>query len=168
MNSINANNSNMTEFVNLEDFDLLNENYRENELKIAFELFDKNNDGLLDINELGNVMNSLGWEYNITELEDMIYEVCKESEKTLNFEKFMTIMNKRSSEVDTLEEYTEAFRIFDREGIGRINIEEMKEILISLGDGITIDQIETIFKEADIYSDGYIEYRKFVRLMLFK
>jgi Ca2+-binding EF-hand superfamily protein len=110
----------------------------------------------------------LGYEYNETELEDMIYEVCKDSDKSINFEKFMTIMNKRGKEGDMVEEYTEAFRVFDRDGNGTINRDEMRQILITLGDHVTQEEIENMLRDADINEDGQIEYKKFVRLMLFK
>lgn len=77
-------------------------------------------------------------------------------------------MNKRGKDVDVIEEYTEAFQVFDREGNGTVNREEMKQILITLGDRITEQEVEYMLRDADINEDGLIEYKKFIRLMLFK
>lgn len=157
-----------TQETNKDILDMLNENNRVTELKITFDLFSRKDEGLVDVEELGNIMKSLGYEHTETELEDMIYEVCKDSEKKINFEQFMSIMNKRGKEVDLVEEYTEAFRVFDRDGNGTINKDELKQILITLGDSISPEEVEYMLRDSDVNEDGMIEYKKFVRLMLFK
>ncbi len=139
---------------------------RAQELKITFELFDTDNDNILDIEEFGNVMKSLGHEYTLTELENMIYEACQESERKINYQQFEKIMNLRGKNTDVVEEYIEAFKVFDRDGSGTINREEIKQILMSLGDDVVEEDVETMLRDADIIKGGIIEYRKFIRLLL--
>jgi Ca2+-binding EF-hand superfamily protein len=149
--------------------DVIQDNNRLNELKITFNLFDKDRDKYVDSEDLGNIMKSLGYELSETELEDMIHDVCKEDNKEkINFEQFNAVMNKRGQEADIVEEYTEAFRVFDREGKGVVNKDEMRQILVTLGHDVTATEIDYMLRDADVYGDGVIEYRKFVRLMLFK
>ena len=149
--------------------DIMHDNERINELKIIFEIYDTDSDGFVNIQELGNIMKSMGYELSQTELEDMINEVSKiKNQNKLNFEIFMLIMNKRGGDADIVEEYTEAFRVFDREGNGFINKEELRQILLLLGEKLPEDDVDIMLRDADVNNDGKIEYRKFVRLMLFK
>jgi calmodulin len=146
----------------------LNENIRLIEYRTTFELFDKDSDGRIAQDDLGNIMRSFGYEYTELELEDMFNDVCKKREKTISFDEFMVLMNKKTKEVDILEEYTEAFRIFDQEGEGKINISHLRQILISLGENIKEEEIDYMLKDADVKGDGYIEYKLFLKLLLSK
>ena len=148
--------------------DILHDNNRTNELKITFEIFDKDFDGFINIEEFGYVMMSLGYELSETELQDMMKEVMKDELNRINFEQFMLIMNKRGKDTDIVEEYIEAFRVFDREGNGTLNKEELRLIMIALGDKVVPEELDIMLRDADVNGDGLIEYRKFVRLMLFK
>ncbi len=151
-----------------EIIDILHDNNRTNELKITFEIFDKDFDGFINIEEFGYVMMSLGYELSVTELQDMMKEVMKDELNRINFEQFMLIMNKRGKDTDIVEEYIEAFRVFDREGNGTLNKEELRLIVVALGDKVVPEELDIMLRDADVNGDGLIEYRKFVRLMLFK
>jgi Ca2+-binding EF-hand superfamily protein len=61
-----------------EIIDILHDNNRTNELKITFEIFDKDFDGFISLEEFGYVMKSLGYELSDTELQDMMKEVMKD------------------------------------------------------------------------------------------
>lgn len=136
--------------------------------KIIFDLFDEDEDGFIDVNNLGNIMKSLGNEYDLTTLEDMLNECDTNNDKLIDFNEFMISINKRIKETDPSEEYIEAFKIFDRDGSGKILIDELKEILLVLGENITQAEIEQFFMEANVKNNGYIEYVDFIRLLLSK
>ncbi len=144
-----------------------NEN-KKSTYKLTFDLFDDDKDGFITTINLGNIMKSLGYEYPQTELEDMLNECDKNNDKLIDFNKFMVLINKRIKEPDPTDEYIEAFKVFDHEGNGRILIDELKEILLVLGENINENEIEQFFKEANARDDGYIEYREFIKLLLSK
>jgi calmodulin len=151
-----------------EIIDILHDNNRTNELKITFEIFDKDFDGFISLEEFGYVMKSLGYELSDTELQDMMKEVMKDDLFRINFEQFMLIMNKRGKDADIVEEYIEAFRVFDREGNGTVNRDELRHIMVALGERVSVEELDVMLQDADVNGDGLIEYKNFVRLMLFK
>ena len=151
-----------------EIIDILHDNNRTNELKITFEIFDKDLDGFINLEEFGFVMKSLGYEMTDTELQDMMKEVMKDDLYRINFEQFILIMNKRGKDSEIVEEYIEAFRVFDRDGSGTVNREELRHIMIALGDMVSVEELDVMLRDADVNGDGEIEYKNFVRLMLFK
>lgn len=63
-----------------------------NELKKAFELFDKNKDGTICISELEDVMKSLGRDPTKEELKDMINNIDLDGNEVVDFEEFLQMM----------------------------------------------------------------------------
>ena len=62
------------------------------EYKEAFNMFDKDGDGTIDIKELGTCMRSLGQDPSELELQNMISEVDDDRSGTINFSEFLHMM----------------------------------------------------------------------------
>ena len=83
--------------------------------------------------ELGTVMRSLGQNPTEVELQDMINEVDKDGNGTIDFPEFLTMMSQKTRDMDTAEELKEAFKVFDKDGSGSINAAELSHVMASLG-----------------------------------
>lgn len=67
-----------------------------------------------------------------------------------------------------LEEYKDAFRIFDRSGLGSFTAEDIGWVMRSLGQSPTQQQIDAIIRDMDLDNDGVIDLAEFmVRMMAF-
>jgi calmodulin len=66
----------------------------EEEAREAFLLFDKDNNGTIDISELGAVMRSLNIDPTDTELKDMINEVDRNQNGTIEYEEFVAMISR--------------------------------------------------------------------------
>ena len=137
-----------------------------NEFKEAFNIFDKDRDGYITTKELGFLMKNLGQSPSEAELQDMINEVDIDGNGTIDFKEFLGIMVRKMRESDSEEELIEVFKIFDKDGNGLISSDELLNVLVTLGENITIEEVEDLIKEADLDGDGYINYEEFVRLTL--
>ncbi|CAF3714513.1 unnamed protein product, partial [Adineta steineri] len=84
----------------------------------VFDLFDKNGDGNIDANEIGQVMRSLGLNPTNKEIADLIAEVDKNGNQRLDFSEFCAFMSKHWHERDQEAELRDAFRLFDRDNSG--------------------------------------------------
>jgi calmodulin len=142
--------------------------HRLKEYRDAFEMFDKDKDGTITAKELANVMRSLNQDPTEMELQEMISEVDVDGNGRIDFEEFVTLMNRRSKETDTEEEVINAFRVFDKDGNGLISSTELRHIMTTLGDRLTEEEVDEMIREADIDGDGYINYEEFVRMMMAK
>ena len=136
------------------------------EYKDAFEMFDKNKDGKITIMELANVMRSLNLDPTEEELKEMIDEVDLDGNGEIDFEEFVTLMNRRSKETDTEEVILNAFRVFDIEGNGLLSITDMRHIMINMTDSGLEDDLDDILINADTDGDGFIKYEEFIRMLL--
>ncbi|XP_011703020.1 PREDICTED: calmodulin-beta-like isoform X1 [Wasmannia auropunctata] len=64
----------------------------EDELREAFRVFDKNNDGLISSKELRHVMTNLGEKLSEEEVDDMIKEADLDGDGMVNYEEFVSIL----------------------------------------------------------------------------
>ena len=79
------------------------------------------------------MMRSLGQSPTDAELRDMINEVDKDGNGTIEFEEFRVMMERKTRDTDPEEELKEAFKLFDKDGNGSISTQELREVMKSLG-----------------------------------
>jgi calmodulin len=137
-----------------------------NEFKEAFEIFDKDKDGYITTKELGDIMKNLGQTPSEAELQDMINEVDIDGNGTIDFKEFLGLMARKMRDNDSEEELIEAFKVFDRDGNGLISNVELQHVMTSLGENVTMDEVDEMIKEADLDGDGYINYEEFVKMIM--
>ena len=137
-----------------------------NEFKEAFEIFDKDKDGYITTKELGDIMKNLGQTPSEAELQDMINEVDIDGNGTIDFKEFLGLMARKMRDNDSEEELIEAFKVFDRDGNGLISNVELQHVMTSLGENVTMDEVDEMIKEADLGGDGYINYEEFVKMIM--
>ena len=142
------------------------------EYRAIFDIFDNDGDNTINPEELRDVMKSLGYELSEDDIEEMISDLLKNqpnrTDKSINMKDFTIMMNKRRKNADLVEEYTEAFRVFDHEDTGKLKIDEMMQIMNQFGEDVTKEEIAYMFNDADVDGDKLIDYRRFIRLLLFK
>ncbi|XP_062557052.1 calmodulin-A-like [Armigeres subalbatus] len=135
------------------------------ELREAFSLFDTNADGVITASELGTVLRSLGKNVSDAEVEELLKEVNVDQDGMIHFPDFVAMMSVRLRDFNSEEELMEAFRIFDRDGNGLISAEELRAALHSFGEQLSDEEIEELLREADVNSDGQIDYEEFVKMI---
>ena len=136
------------------------------ELKEAFTMFDRDKDGLINYNELGNVLKSQGFNPNNQELLEMIADVDENEDDKINFDEFLILMHSRLKKADIENELNEAFSVYDKNGSGKISVREFKKIMNSLGDKIMQEEIDEIIQKVDIKNRGYINYKDLTKIIV--
>ena len=137
------------------------------EYKEAFQIFDKHGEGTISSKELGTIMRSLGLNPSDEDLKEIID--CFDNDKNnglIDFNSFLIIMAKRKNDIDREEDLLDAFRVFDKENNGKISARELRYVMMSSGEDLNENDIEDMIHEASKDNDDYIDYHKFVKLML--
>ena len=138
------------------------------EYKKIFEMFDSNKDGFVNSEELSNIFKVLDINVSNEEIKEIIEENELEGNEQINFENFISIVNKREKDFDNEETIIKAFKVFDKEGNGLININELKSIFLNVGNNLSEAEINELLMEADSDMDGFINYEEFIRSLLSK
>lgn len=141
------------------------ENFRK-----TYDMFDKDGDGSISIDELANVMRSLGQDPTQKELEDMMREVDEDGSGEIEFSEFMSMMARKVKEAGTNvsggEDWHEAFKVFDKDGDGFISCNELQFVMSNLGETLTDEEVREMIEEVDLDRDGMVNYPEFVRVMV--
>uniref|UniRef100_A0A670IIL6 Calglandulin n=1 Tax=Podarcis muralis TaxID=64176 RepID=A0A670IIL6_PODMU len=140
----------------------------QHEFKAAFDMFDADGGGDISTKELGTVMRMLGQTPTKEELDAIIEEVDEDGSGTIDFEEFLVMMvrqMKEDAKGKSEEELAECFRIFDRNGDGFLDAEELVEIFQLSGESVTGEEIEELMKDGDKNNDGRIDFDEFLKMM---
>jgi calmodulin len=141
---------------------------KKNEYLEAFKIFDRNNDGQITQDELKLLLNNIGQKPSDSEIQDMINEIDIDGDGKINFDNFITLMEKKLRDHDDEEELIETFKVFDKDGIGFITYNNLKDVIKSLGLNYTDDEIMEMIKECDLDKDMMINYDEFTKMVLDK
>lgn len=78
-------------------------------------------------------------------------------------------MSKKLQRQDKEDDVREAFKIFDKSGSGLISVAEFRHVLTNAGDKLTEDELEDLFREADLSPvDGKIKYDELIKVLTAK
>ncbi len=90
------------------------------EIKEAFELFDTDNSGYIDLRELRIAVRALGFELSREEIEGMMASVDTDGSGDIGFEEFLQMMTLKMAKRSQKEDLIRVFQSFDEEETGRI------------------------------------------------
>merc|ERR1711936_618945 len=129
-------------------------NKQEKVFREAFSYFDVNNDGEIDKEEMIRVMNNLGIEVSLTDLEDRMVEYDKDKNGTIGYSEFLNLMKDVVSDVNDDSRIKEAFSLFDKDNNGHIDVEELDTVMKQLGEDLHFSQIKEMIAVADLDNNG--------------
>ena len=136
------------------------------ELRCAFDLFDNDNDGKIDIAELGKAIQKMGQKLTEDDLKEMIKEVDSDYNGTIEFSEFVQLMESKMKDNDSEEEIFEAFKIFDNKGNGHITKNDIKNVMSSLHEPLAQEEVDELMKTWDLDKDGYLNFEEFKNMMI--
>ena len=121
-------------------------------MKIFFLIF-QDGSGTISTKELLGVMRSMGQNPTEDELLALVMEIDLNGDGTIDFPEFLEMMKTKAVEENqTAEDLKEAFRIFDQDRDGFIDIKELKNVTNMLGTMLTKDEVAEFMAEADVVS----------------
>ncbi|KAK7448189.1 hypothetical protein Landi51_06419 [Colletotrichum acutatum] len=125
--------------------------------------------GAINAEEFQIAMKSLGLNPSIQEVNELIAEVDPNNDGGIDFEEFLQLMSEApapsSKDSDTNTELVAAFKVFDKDNSGSVSPSELRQVLLSLGQRATDEEIEEMIRGADLDGNGSIDYQEFVQLM---
>lgn len=133
--------------------------------KNAFDAFDEDRDDLVETSEIGKLLRAVGFNPMPEEVQDMMEDI---NAPKFDFKTFMYIVYRHARECDPEKELVDAFKVFDKDGSGKISVNTIREILKNLKQPFTDDQINELLAQAQnlIDKNNCVKYSEFVKIML--
>ncbi|XP_047309637.1 calcium-binding protein CML42-like [Impatiens glandulifera] len=154
-------------------------------LRRIFDFFDKNDDGMITIDELSQALRRLSYEADMIELSSIVNAHIRPGNYGLEFSDFEafhrslndTFFDDEDNQVDFQEpedeeaqeesDLKEAFKVFDENGDGFISANELQAVLGKLGfsEGSEIGHCKQMIVSVDRNNDGRVDFIEFKDMM---
>ena len=136
---------------------------QKDEIREAFELFDTNGSGVIEVKELRVALQALGFEPENNDIKKLISDINtsnsnrdkdKDKDKDgmvrIDFDDFLDIMTTKMSERDSMVELDKAFIQFSKNK-DIIDFGDLKRIAKELGENMSDDELKEMMFEANKY-----------------
>ena len=132
------------------------------EYKEAFDLFDREKVGLIGTEDVYSLLKNFGDTTPKEEISENLAEFDNDGDGKLSFDEFVTFLHQSYVTLDEMEAVIRAFKTFDRNNDGFIDLMEFKFILEKLGHKLPDDVVKLIFYESKLNENGKMDYNEFV------
>lgn len=82
----------------------------------------------------------------------------------MSFADFLDVMHQHSKVENLPDEVVNAFKAADPQGKGTISAKQLRHLLQNWGEGLSVREIDNIFREANVTSGGSVRYSDFVKI----
>ncbi|KAL3654856.1 hypothetical protein CASFOL_000642 [Castilleja foliolosa] len=147
-------------------------------LRRIFDIFDKNHDSIITVDELGQALALLGLQTNdLSQLDSMVKAYIQPGNQGLNYQDFEALHRSLNDVFfgggfeqlggDDEADLSEAFKVFDEDGDGYISARELQLVLGKLGlqEGKEMDRVEMMISSVDRNHDGRVDFFEFKDMM---
>lgn len=128
----------------------------------AFAAFDSESTGYINASDIGTVIDMLGHKLDDGSLRKLIRQHGRRESGKFDFESFVDIAGAYvdvEEDADAIrEELREAFRLYDKEGVGYLTTEVLRDILHELDDKISEEDLDMMIDEIDIDGSGTVDF----------
>uniref|UniRef100_A0A0B6YU17 EF-hand domain-containing protein n=1 Tax=Arion vulgaris TaxID=1028688 RepID=A0A0B6YU17_9EUPU len=135
------------------------------EYRELFDVIDRNRDGIITVGELEHTMRALGQKPTEEELKKMIDNADLDGNGKIDFQEFTVIMSRQKKYNSKEEELRDVFKVVDSDGNGLITAEELRQIMVNLGEKVTMEEVYEMIRELDMDGNGAIDVDEFVKIM---
>eukprot|EP00994_Dinema_validum_P002494 NODE_1552_length_912_cov_79.790267_g1206_i0.p1 GENE.NODE_1552_length_912_cov_79.790267_g1206_i0~~NODE_1552_length_912_cov_79.790267_g1206_i0.p1 ORF type:complete len:153 (+),score=34.67 NODE_1552_length_912_cov_79.790267_g1206_i0:90-548(+) len=133
------------------------------DIRETFGFFERS--GVMSLNDLATAMRALNFNPSEKQLEDYKKQLAEDG-KGLDLAKFkqFVLQLTEEGEQDTKDMLVNAFKVFDKNGLGYIQTSELKYVMTSLGERYSNEEFEELVRAVD--KDGFIKYDEFAHRLL--
>ncbi|KAL3266475.1 hypothetical protein HHI36_010645 [Cryptolaemus montrouzieri] len=136
------------------------------DIREAFQIFDDDGDGVVNLEGLKVTIRALGFEVKKSDLRKWITEVNPQADwksDKIPYQDFMEIIERKMCEYDSREDEIKMFRIIDHMNRGRIIFRDLKRVVTILKMDVNDEEImemlemgRTVFGNLEVSLEDYI------------
>jgi Ca2+-binding EF-hand superfamily protein len=134
----------------------------------AFRLFDSTKSDVVDVREIGTVIRSLGFNPTELQVKEMIDKLEDDANPGfISLAAFLPAMvasiEDEAFPRDSFETIAQAFQVFDPDGKGFIEMDDLKEAMTGQGERFSEEEIESMIRACADVTTGRIHYEEYAR-----
>ncbi|WP_405177358.1 EF-hand domain-containing protein [Nocardia sp. NBC_01377] len=130
----------------------------------TFDLWDRDNDGLVSVDDIVAGIRTLGREVDVDAVERMVAAADTNGDYLVSRAEFdAAVLGGRIEVTDA----DAAFEVFDVNGDGRISVDELESMIRHVGAGLIDEPAHALLAAADHDGDGYLSPSEFRALLDF-
>ena len=133
------------------------------QLREVFIHFDADGSGTIDVDELGNVFESMGQTLSQQELESLMKQADDDGSGEIDFDEFLMLMCTSFGATHSFDgDLLAAFRKFDPDQCGMISLDDLRLMIRHLvgSEALSETELDEIVNVAHERGDGFVEYLK--------
>lgn len=135
----------------------------------AFDIFDKNGDGVIAGNEVGPILRILGQNPTEAEINKFVSSADLEGKGHITRSEFKTVIRSYIKSPNQIEQdLRDAFKHFDRRKTGSIDVKQLQKVLSIVGEPLSMEDTKQFLSLADTNKDGLIDVEEFVAALTVK
>ena len=136
------------------------------EIKEAFDLFDTDHSGEIDVAELKQALMNLGIDTKNQTLQNMLADIDKNGNANIDFDEFIDMMTAKMSDKDTREDLEKVFELFlGDDDTDKIDIKHLKRVCKELNENMSDEELNEMIVRADTDRDGKVSFEEFYAIM---
>ncbi|KAL5287090.1 hypothetical protein ACFFRR_008188 [Megaselia abdita] len=129
------------------------------EFRECFYLFARSGQ-ITTLDELTVIMRSLGLSPTIQELTSYL----KGKNGKMAFSDFLDVMHQHVNVENLPAEVINAFKAADPKNTGSVPARQLRNLLQNWGEGLSVREVDSIFREANVNNNGTVRYADFVKI----
>ena len=136
------------------------------EFRDAFSLFDADGSGTISVEELGEVLRSVGQNCSDDEIKALLTEADMDDDGVIDFPEFLTLVAEKMERADNDVDMRDTFQFYDINGTGLITPSNLQYAMGKLGLRMTAEEADEMIREADLDGDGKMNFDEFRKMMV--
>mmetsp|Transcript_11812 Transcript_11812/g.17586 ORF Transcript_11812/g.17586 Transcript_11812/m.17586 type:complete len:161 (-) Transcript_11812:77-559(-) len=111
------------------------------EVRKAFDLFDTNGEGVMELKELNVALRAIGLEMKKSELKALVAEADKDRSGTIDFREFLDVMTRCMGHKMSRDGVSKTFDFFDVDRSGDITLDNLVAVAKTLGEDMSREEL---------------------------
>ncbi|CAF3652032.1 unnamed protein product [Rotaria socialis] len=137
---------------------------QEQELRDAFNLFDRDHSGKITKSELRKLLRALNVKATDSEVQRLLHRMDTDNSGDIDFNEFKNAMARLFFKKYSRTEVMDAFKKFDVDGNGFISSKELENIMSRMGKHLSQKELQATISSLDLNKDGKISFDEFCAL----